>query len=134
MDNKIKETDFNFEYTGSDSNENDIIENGHLQLFGKELLSRISNKTIFGDYPMGYKFVTNIYENGTAEGINDAGSKDFGNWVIDYEKNTLRLEWKNGWFDTITRAYDVNGNIEFYDVDTGNWRTTFKKFKNWKEE
>lgn len=131
MKKKVKEIDFDFEYTGSNSKENDIIENGYLQLSGKELLSRINNKTIYGDYPMGYKFVTDIYENGKTEGVNDVGSHDFGNWTIDYEKNTLQLKWKNGWLDTITRAYDVNGNIEFYDVDTGNWRTTFKKFINW---
>lgn len=28
-----------------------------------------------------------------------------------------------------TRAYDVNGPVEFYDVKTGNWRTTFKAFE-----
>ena len=134
MKNKIKDTDFNFEYTGSNSTEKDIIENGHLQLSGKELLSRINNKTIFGDYPNGYKFITDIYDNGTAEGINNVGSHNFGNWTIDYEENTLKLKWKNGWFDTLTRAYYVNGNIEFYDVDTGKWRTTFKTFEKWKEE
>ena len=134
MKNKIKETDFNFEYTGSNSIEKDIIENGYLQLSGKELLSRIINNTILGDYPSGYKFISDIYDNGTAEGINNVGSHNFGNWTIDYEKNTLQLKWKNGWLDTITRAYDVNGNIEFYDVDTGKWRTTFKTFEKWKEE
>jgi hypothetical protein len=130
MKNKIKEIDFDFEYTGSNSTEKEIIENGYLQLSGKELLSRIINKTILGDYLMGYKFVTNIYENGTAECKNNLGTYGFGNWVIDMKVNTLSIKWDNGWSDTITRAYDVNDNIEFYDVDTGNWRTTFKKFKD----
>ncbi len=134
MKNKIKKTDFNFEYTGSNFTEKEIMENGYLQLSSKELLSRINNKTIFGDYLMGYKFVTDIYENGTAEGINNVGSHNFGNWEIDMKTNTFLVKWNNGWFDTITRAYDVNGNIEFYDADTGNWRTTFKKYKDWKEE
>jgi hypothetical protein len=134
MNHKITEADFDFEYTGSNSTEEDMIKNGHRQLSGKELRSRISNKTIYGDYPNGYKFVTDINENGIAEGINNVGSYDFGSWLIDADVNTLSLKWNNGWVDTVTHAYDVNGNIEFYDVDSGNWRTTFKKFKNWKEE
>lgn len=127
MVNKLKTTEF--DYTGSDFTEKDIKENGYIQLSGKELLSRISNRTIFGDYPMGYKFITNIYENGTAKGVNNVGSFDSGNWSIDFKKNTLQLEWQNAWINTITRAYDVNGNIEFYDIDTGKWRTTFKIFE-----
>ena len=127
MVNKLKTTEF--DYTGSDFTEKDIKENGYIQLSGKELLLRISNRTIFGDYPMGYKFITNIYENGTAKGVNNVGSFDSGNWSIDFKKNTLQLEWQNAWINTITRAYDVNGNIEFYDIDTGKWRTTFKIFE-----
>ena len=76
----------------------------------------------------------NFYENGKAEGINHVGSHDFGNWVIDMEKHTLSLKWNNAWMDTITYAYEVNGNIEFYDVGTGNWRTTFKKYVNLNKE
>ena len=132
MINKLKTKDFN--YTGSNFTEKEIIANGHIQLSGKELLLRISSMTIFGDYPMGYKFVTEIYKNGTAEGVNNVGSIDSGIWTIDFEKNTLHLEWKNAWIDTVTRAYDVNGNIEFFDIDTGKWRTTFKIFETRKEE
>jgi hypothetical protein len=130
----LKATDFDFEYTGSDFTEKEIIEKRYIRLSGKELLSRISNKTIFGEYPMGYKFATDIYANGTANGINNLGSVDSGKWVIDFEKNTLQLKWTNGWINTLTRAYLVNDNIEFYDTDSGKWRTTFKVFKNWEEE
>jgi len=129
----ILKAGFNLEYTGSSFTEKEAIENGFLQLTAKELFSRITNKTIYGDYPMGYTFVTEIYENGKAEGVNNVGSQDYGNWRIDFEKNTLQLEWENSWINTITRAYDVNGNIEFYDSDTGNWRTTFKLFESRKD-
>lgn len=125
---------FDFNYTGSGFTEKEVIENGFLQLTAKDLLSRISNKMIYGDYPMGYKFVTEIYENGIAEGINNVGSFDSGKWTIDFKNNTLLLEWENGWINTTNRAYEVNNTIEFYDVDTGNWRTTFKVFENLKEE
>jgi hypothetical protein len=132
MINKLKTK--NFDYTGSNFTEKELIKNGYIQLSGKELLSRIINRTIFGDYPMGYKFVAEIYENGTAKGINNVGSIDNGNWRIDFKEHTLQLKWRNAWIDTITRAYDVNGNIEFYDIDTGKWRTTFKIFERQKEE
>jgi hypothetical protein len=134
MISKVKPEDFDFKYTGNNFTEKEIIIQGYVHLSGKELLTRISNKTIFGEYPMGYKFVTDIYENGTTNGVNQVGSVDNGNWKIDFEKNTLQLEWKNGWVNTVTRAYLVNENIEFYDTDTGKWRTTFKVFENWKEE
>jgi len=134
MKNELNATDFDFEYTGSGLTEKGAIENGFIQLTGKELMSRISNRTIFGDYLMGYKFVTDIYENGNTEGINNVGSHNLGNWIIDVKENTLSIKWNNGWFDTVTRAYEVNENIEFYDVETGDWRMTFKNFINWKEE
>lgn len=83
---------------------------------------------------MGYKFVADIYENGMVNGINNVGTTDSGNWRINFETHTLQLGWKNGWIDTLTRAYDVNGYIEFYDVDTGNWRTTFKIIESLNKE
>ncbi|MDF1676734.1 MAG: hypothetical protein P1U44_13545 [Vicingaceae bacterium] len=83
---------------------------------------------------MGYIFVAEIYENGVTKGINNVATSDRGNWGIDFEKDTLKLVWKNAWIDTLTRAYEVNGNIEFYDIDTGNWRTTFKIIESLKTE
>ena len=134
MKKEVKGSDFDYKYTGSEFTEEEAIAKGYKQIVGEILQTKISNTTVYGDYPNGYKFVADIFDNGTAEGINNVGSHNFGKWEIDFEKNTLQLEWKNSWLDTITRAYDVNGNIEFYDIDTGKWRTTFKAFENWKEE
>jgi hypothetical protein len=127
MINLLKSKDF--DYTGSNFTEKKILEKGHICLSGEELLSRISNMRVFGDYPAGYKFVTEIYKTGTVKGVNNIGTFDSGIWSIDYEKHTLQLKWENAWIDTITRAYDINGNIEFFDIDTGKWRTTFKIFE-----
>lgn len=124
----------NFPNTGSSLTEKEVIANGHIRLFGKELISRISSKTIFGNYPMEYTFVADIYENGITYGVNNVGTTDCGIWKIDFETGTLQLVWQNTWIDTQTRAYDVNGTIEFYDVDTGNWRTTFKIIESLKKE
>ena len=129
MKHDVKTTDFDFEYTGSSFNEKDVIEKGFRLLSGAELLSKITDKVILGDYLMGYKYITEFYEDGTAEGINHVGSHNFGSWVIDLENHTMVTKWDNGWFDTVTRAYEVDGNIELFDVDTGNWRTTFKDIK-----
>ena len=63
MKNNLKIGDFDFKYTGSNYTEKEAIENGFKQLTGEALLKRIVNKTFYGDYPMGYKFITNIYEN-----------------------------------------------------------------------
>jgi len=130
MKSKLKITDLNFTYTGNNFTEKEIILKGYNQLTAKQLYLKINNKTIFGDYPGGYIFSTNIFDDGRVEGINNVGSYDFGNWLINYEKHTLQLKWKNGWANTISRAYDVNGNIEFYDVNTGFWITTFKVLKH----
>lgn len=126
MNTKFQTANFNFEYKASTYTEKDAIEKGFKQLTGKELHQRIINKTIYGDYIMGYKFVSYIYDNGKTEGINHVGSQDFGVWDIDMEKHTLSIQWQNSWIDTLTHAYEVDGNIEFYDVDSGKWRTTFR--------
>ena len=103
----------NFSFTGSNCTEKEIIKKGRVQLLGTELYTKIVNKTVFGDYPMGYIFVANIFENGKTECVNNVGSTDIGNWKIDFEKHTLQIKWQNRWINTITRAYEVNGNIEF---------------------
>lgn len=129
---KLRDT--NFTYTGSTFTEKEVIAKGYLQLSGEELLVRISNKTVIGDYPIGFIFVAEIYESGITNGVNNVGTADSGNWKIDFENHTLQLVWENDWINTLTRAYDVNGNIEFFDIDSGNWRTTFKIFESLKKE
>lgn len=127
MKNIITIENFDFDYFGSKHNEISIIENGFKLLTGEELHDKIVNKKVYGDYPLGYKFISVIYEDGTTEGLNNVGTRDFGQWTINFEDNTLILKWRNSWLDTITRAYEVNHYIEFFDIDTGNWRTTFRR-------
>lgn len=128
METDLKAIIFNFDYTKSNLTEKEAINKGYKQLSGKELHDAIVNKQFYGNYPMGYKFFAEIYADGTTKGINNVGSYDFGHWMIDYKKQTLNLHWQNAWIDTKTRAYEVNGTIEFYDVNTGHWRTTFLVF------
>ncbi len=123
-------TEFNFQYAGEGSIEDEIHQKGAQKMSGKELREAIVNKKVFGDYLMGYKFIGNILETGLINGVNNVGTEDLGNWLIDMEKDTLTINWNNGWINTITHAYMVNGQIEFYDVDTGSWRTSFNRIED----
>ncbi|HHB79768.1 MAG TPA: hypothetical protein ENK85_11095 [Saprospiraceae bacterium] len=134
MKKEIENKDFQYEYTGAQYSERELLFKGLKPLTGKQLRKLITNKTVYGDYTMGYKFIADIHESGDTEGINHVGSRDFGKWTIDEDANTLQLVWENHWLDTVTRAYEMNGHIEFYDVDTGRWRTSFKIFENWEKE
>jgi len=106
-----------------------IIEKGYRQLSGEELKERISEKTIRGDYYNGRKYITFIDKNGNMEGENDLGSHRFGKCSIDMNNNTIRTKWDSGWDNWTGRAYDVDGEIKFFDTTTLKWRTTFKSFE-----
>jgi len=105
-----------------------IIEAGYCQLSGEELKERISQKTIRGEYYNGRRYITFIDKNGNMEGKNDLGSHRFGKCSIDMNSSTITTKWYSGWDNWTGRAYDVNGEIKFYDTITLNWRTTFKDF------
>jgi len=134
MKSDLENSRFSFEYARSNYTEKTALENGFKLLKATDLYEKIINKTVHGNYPMGFRFISKIFENGKTVGINDVGSKDIGTWRFDFDNNTFHLQWKNGWQNTITRAYEVNGNIEFYDIDTGNWRTTFVRAINFQIE
>jgi len=110
-----------------------IKEEGYSQLSAKELMERISNKTVRGDYYIGRRYVTFIDKDGNMEGENDLGSHRFGKCIIDFDTNTITTNWESGWDNWCGRAYDVNGEIKFYDTTTLLWRTTFKKFEEGKK-
>ena len=68
---------------------------------------------------MGYKFVTNIYENGTAEGVNNVGTFDDGNWSIDLNKNSIDLKlifYEQGDFNS--RRYKIDSRNYQYVLDS----------------
>jgi len=109
-----------------------IIEKGYKQLSGKELKERISDKTIRGDYYNGRIYIMFNDKAGNMEGKNDLGSHRFGKNIIDMNNNTLTTKWESGWDNWTGRAYDVDGEIKFYDTTTLKWRTTFKTFEDGK--
>jgi hypothetical protein len=97
----------------------------HQQLLANDLIKILSNKTIYGDYVGGYKFITQSFSDGKMAGINNVGSHNFGKWEVDKTSHTLKLTWDNGWDTTTTKAYYVDGDIKFYDTDTFQYRNTF---------
>ena len=112
-----------------DKTENRIKELGYLQLSGEELRQKIENKTIWGDYYNGRKYISYSDKDGNIEGRNDLGSHVFGKWLINKNDNTFEVKWDGYWEDWTGRAYDVDGKIQFFDTTSLNWRTTFNKFE-----
>ena len=110
-----------------------IKEQGYKQLTGKELKERIYSKTVRGEYFTGRIFVTYIDDKGNMEGENDLGSHHFGINIINMNNDTLTTQWDRGWHNWTGRAYDVEGEIKFFDTTTLEWRTTFKIFEEGKK-
>lgn len=98
---------------------------GHVQLSGEELERRIAGKMVRGEYLRGFTFVASVARNGSMEGRNNVGVRDSGRWSIDMEDGSFTVRWDGGWDNTTTYAYDMGGEIRFYDRDTSQWRTTF---------
>ena len=117
--------------TDDGTTEKMMIEAGYHQLSGEDLKQRISGKTIRGDYLYGRNYISFADKNGTIEGKNDIGSHHFGEWSVNMEGNTFTVKW-DGWDNWTGRAYDVNGEIKFFDSTTCQWRTTFKEFEDGK--
>jgi len=72
---------------------------------------------------MGFNIIS-IYHDGRLEGKNNYQHHDIGRWEIDMKENTMRVNWKYGWDNAITRVYEVDEEIRMYDKDTGDWRTS----------
>ena len=102
-----------------------IIEAGYVHLSAGELKQKISNKTVYGDYGLQFKFVSTIKEDGTMEGRNNAGAHNLGEWSVDANSNTFSVMWDAGWDKTTTRAYWIDEQLKFFDSHNGQWRTTF---------
>ncbi len=109
--------------------EKSIIEIGYQQLSGKELEQRVSDKRVLGDYLYGYKYVGIINSDGSMEGENNVGSHHIGKWTIDTENNTFTMKWNTGWENWTGRAYAIEGTIHFFDIATGDWRTSFTEIR-----
>jgi len=118
--------------TDANTTEQMIIDRGYKQLSGEELAQRIIGKTIRGDYYNGRRYVAYFDENGTMEGDNDIGTHSIGKWSVNMENKTFAVVWDSYWDDWTSRVYDVDGEIQFFDSTTSQWRTTINIIKDGK--
>jgi len=118
---------------GFGSTEQMAIDAGYHQIPMDELLRRTVGKTLLGKYQIGFVFVGQMAADGLIDGENNVGTRDSGRWSVNEEANTLSLEWHGSWFNSTTRAYDIEGELHFYDADTSEWRMSFVKIANDKQ-
>ncbi len=104
-----------------------MIDNNHRQFTGKELSQILLGNTIVGDFGAVFKYIMTIGSDGALEGINNVGSHHIGQLSIDEEANTMTVVWHDGWENTTSRAYDVDGKIKLYNIENCQWSTTFFK-------
>jgi len=102
----------------------------HDRVSAEKLEERIAHMTVWGDYLRGFKYIAYFDREGTMEGRNNAGSHHFGEWAINKQDGSFTVRWDSGWDNTTTYAYDVGGEIRFYDTATGEWRTTLTRFEH----
>ena len=105
--------------------ESQTIKGGHPQLTASELVENLVDKTLLGDFAALFKYIVAIDKNGNMEGKNNAGAHHFGKWSIDESNSTFTIWWDSGWVNTTNRAYNVDGKIKLFEIETGQWQTTF---------
>lgn len=104
-----------------------MVEKGHKQISGQELRQRLLGNTVLGDFAFAYKYIMTISADGALEGINNVGSHHFGQLTIADAANAASVQWEDGWANTTSRAYDVDGEIKLYNIENGQWSTTFTR-------
>jgi hypothetical protein len=115
-------------------NADSLIVLGFKPLTKEELLELISNNTVTGDYDYkGHRiYKTFMNKNGTMIGKNDWGSLEEGSWSV-FSNGCLSVKWQGYWEDWIALAFKIDNQIKFYDLESGEWRTTFNKIEKGKQ-
>ena len=104
----------------------DLLGKGLTALSKEALVARISDTTVTGDYEYdGHRIYKSFMDtNGEIESKNDWGSHVFGRYTIE-DNGHLSVEWDGYWDAWTGVAFEIEGEIKFYDIHTGVWRTTF---------
>lgn len=104
-----------------------MLRKNYKQISGQELRQRLLGNTILGDFAFAYKYIMTIGIDGSLEGINNVGSHHIGQLIIADSNNTVSVQWEDGWENTTSRAYGVDGEIKLYNIENGRWSTTFTR-------
>jgi hypothetical protein len=117
------------------TSKDDLLNLGHTPLTKEEILALIANTTVIGDYEYnGHRVYKSFMDaNGEIESKNDWGSHVFGRYTID-EDGLFSVEWDGYWDAWSGVAFLIEGEIKFYDVKTGKWRTTFNAITQGKRD
>ena len=105
----------------------DMIDKSYQMLSVEDLSKLHIDTTITGKYFYNntwYKYMSNIFSDGTVEGQNDVGSYNEGRWKVNSDA-TFSVEWEGYWEDWTGFAYKVANEIMFFDSTTNKWRTTY---------
>jgi len=100
---------------------------GIAHLSGPELRERTCGKCFVGLYRPPFHYVMQMSEGGTLWGRNNYGTEDSGHWSIDPDTGGLTVAWHGPWDAHTTHGYAVGQAIHFFDVETGDWRTSFER-------
>lgn len=109
------------------STEATLIKAGYKCISGRELGQRLLGNTILGDFAFLFKYIMTISKDGALEGINNVGSHHLGQSTINNTANTITVHWNDGWVNTTSRVYEVDGKLKLYNIENGQWSTTFTK-------
>ncbi len=112
-----------------------MLQNGYVPLTKKALLNLISNTTVWGDYEYSghRKYKTFMDANGKMEAKNDWGSHVFGEWRVE-EDGCLTVKWQGYWEDWTAIAFQVEREIKFYNIEDGQWQTTFYNIEQGRQD
>ncbi len=107
--------------------EESLREAGNQPLPVGDLLRRILEHTVWGDFLHGYRFVSYCGQDGSIEGTNNAGSYNTGRWEADPLAGTFSVSWNQSWVPATLRSYDIGGKLHFFDVRTRTWHMSIDR-------
>jgi len=112
----------------------DLILQGYMPLSKNELINLISNTTVLGDYEYSghRKYKTFIDTSGEMLGKNDWGSNESGRWSLN-NLGHFSVEWDGYWEAWTALAFKIDETIKFYDLVSGQWKTTFNTIVDGKQ-
>lgn len=113
---------------GEGTAEQQLVDAGHTSLPLKDLLAKILDQTVWGDYLFNFRYVSYCGSDGSIVGTNNAGSYNEGRWEADYDANLFNVAFNQRWVPASLRAYEIDGTLHFFNQNTGMWHMNMEKF------
>ena len=112
----------------------DLLSQGYIPFSKYELVNLLSNTTVSGDYEyIGHRrYKTYMSASGEMLGENDWGAQESGRWSVN-ELGHFSVEWDGYWEAWTALVFSVDETVKFYDIESGQWRTTFNSIVHGKQ-